>query len=280
MRASICALVLLVLVVSTLAATMHKPAGARLARARALLAARSPMYRRSAQWGLVPVSIPAYAFMITLTWSGSTSIDLDSVLLAPYPCMTGSSLGLLSGKIGDIECIAAVGGNSSYAFLGGSYGAYALGVNPPNMSPTPDITTDSTTAPGVEELYIANPPNGSTYQHVVYQASQLTLTGYTAGLSEVEVVIWQYGGSNPYAPTILAQYEVTNAAFANLPRHQLCEGRFWNTFSITPILTPGTQNIASLDITLVNTVTENPAPSWPTTSFESQPRTGRGTCTA
>jgi len=219
---------------------------------------------------IVPNNVPQNAIVITLAWNtGDTGgADLDHVLWDPYNCVAAPK--------NNPQCI-----NTTYdaneQVIGGPlnqmYYTPYQGVQTYYSSPVRD-SKSTTTPAGAEEIYIQDPPWWGTYHHLVYQAGQ-TSSGFSL-VQSATVTIWGHNSTTQQAQIIYGPFSVSTA-----PSSLTCEGRFWNTFSLTfgfmdDDAAPGL--ITSVTPSLINTVTEAPSVTFPTTAFENRPRTNSG-CT-
>jgi len=240
----------------------HVHASAREARAQPKIT------RRSIAPSVVPHNVPQNAIVITLAWNAADTGggDLDTVLWDPYGCVAAPK--------NNPQCI-----NTTYdaneQVIGGSlnwitYTPYR-GIPVDYTSPVRD-SKSTTTPAGAEEIYIQDPPWWGEYHHLVYQAAAVG-SGFSLVQSAL-VTIWGHNMTTGQAQIIYGPLAVSSTASS-----LQCEGRFWNTFSLSFGFMDddvGVGIIVWVTPTTINTVTAAPSPAFPTTAFETRNRTNSG----
>jgi len=210
-----------------------------------------------------PVGIPTASVAIILRWDTTETggADLDSLLMDPIGC-------IVTSKGGNTAC----GHDYSWAEIGGSI--VPLYVTPHGGStttytdPTPD-STSSTSPAGAEVIYIDAPDSSGPYNHMVYQSGSYDGFLYA---TTAEVDLWINNDVN--WPELSQSWIVTN-----VESYSTCNGRFWNTFSITFGFQVDDDTITSITTTTIDTITTDPYTFCGSTSFQSfetNSRTGIG----
>eukprot|EP00047_Mylnosiga_fluctuans_P001233 m.219460 g.219460 ORF g.219460 m.219460 type:complete len:320 (-) comp10165_c0_seq1:145-1104(-) len=234
--------------------------------ARRAAAAAGGKDRRDLWIGHTPYAAPQYfprsVAVIIVMWDVTeyNGQDMDSIIITPSGCIVAAKGAGGNGG----WCVNSPG----WAQLGyvtpiywQPYGGSYVGINFPTADSYAGYTpTDYATYPaGAEVLTIYQPETTGPYKHVVYNyASSI---GYH-DFESPSVVFW---GFHPYYNGPAGFYQSYSYYATN---SQVCEGRFWNTFSVTFTMSSDDDAIASWSFSPIETVTATPLTTFGTTSWQ------------
>jgi len=203
-----------------------------------------------------PAATPEYLakdqVSIILRWDTTESggTDLDSILMDPQGCIIaakGYNIGCSYGY--SVSYMGTDNNPLEFTPYGGSSTLY--------LDPICD-STSSTSPNGAEVIAIETPDTSGLYHHCVYQYGDND-NGFMYA-STAEVTLW----ANDERDWPAIQW---SDLVSNIENWGTCNGRFWNTFSLSFTFREDDDTITSITPTNINSITTTPYVSFGTTSL-------------